>query len=179
VDENRQSFDLPPDVLEVFRRFFTAELTTTGKDGMPVTWPITVRFLEDHQQFLLTTSIGMPGKLFNIRRVNRVSLSFTEPHGSGLIDPPHVVVQGHATIDETLRTSVDGLEDYWRETIFARQPASKMISDSALMRWLMDWYYIRYVITVDPVRISWWQNGDYSNDLRSIAVAEEVSGNVG
>jgi hypothetical protein len=162
--------DLPEPVREVLVRFLTAEFTTIGKDGTPVTWLVTVQHQEDEGTFLLCTSIGYPGKVFNIRRDNRVSLSYSEATGSGLTDPPLVVVQGYATVDEEIRTSMEGYEDFWVETIMGPQPNSKMISSNPVMRWYMDFYYMRHYITVKPTRFSWWPQADYTGSMQTVEV---------
>jgi general stress protein 26 len=174
--ETTKRLDLPDSVRSVLHRFYTAEVSTVGKDGTPVTWPVSVQFREDRGDFLFSTSIGYPGKVFNIRRDDRVCLSYSEPTGSGLEDPSRVVVQGRATIDDEIRTSFNGYEDYWVETIMGPQPASKIWSANPLIRWYMDVYYMRHYVAVEPVRICWWPNGDYSSDMKSIEVASNVVG---
>jgi hypothetical protein len=169
------SITLPDHVRETLHHFRTAEFTSTGKDGTPVTGPVCVSYLEAQEQFLLTTCIGLPGKLHNIRRDPRVALSYSDATGSKLTDPTFVVVQGIATIDESIRTSVEGLEDYWRDTVFARQPKSQVFGSNAVMRWLMDWYYMRHVIIVNPVRITWWLRGDVFLGAQTIELIGHVA----
>lgn len=168
------TLSLPTEVRDVLNNFFTAEVSTVGKDGTPITWPVCVHYREDRGDFLLSTSIGYPGKVFNLRRNNRISLSYSEPTGSGLSNPPHVVVQGRAKVDEHITTDVKAYEDFWVENVMGPQPASKMFSSNPLMRWYMDVYYMRIFITVSPVQISWWPNGDHSQELQTIKVASRV-----
>ena len=47
---------LPMEVLAVFNNFFTAELTTLGKSGYPVTWPVLPVFWPEHQKFFIFTA---------------------------------------------------------------------------------------------------------------------------
>jgi hypothetical protein len=152
---------LPKEVEAVLREFRACEFTTLSRDGIPITWPTSARYQPEQRRFLLTTSIGLPQKAYNIRRNPRVALLFSDPTGSGLGAAPRVLVQGTAVVPDKILTSVDGLEDYWRETIFRRQPASAMISGNPLMRRLMDWYYMRLVIYVTPRKISWWAAGAF------------------
>jgi nitroimidazol reductase NimA-like FMN-containing flavoprotein (pyridoxamine 5'-phosphate oxidase superfamily) len=165
---------LPDTVQAVIDRFFTAEVSTVGKDGTPVTWPVVVQYREDRGDFLLCTSIGNPGKVFNLRRNDRISLSYTDPTGSGLTNPPHVVVQGRATVEDEVRTDVTPFEKLWVEKVMGPQPASKIFSSNPIMRWYMDVYYMRVYVSVTPVRISWWPNGDHSQDLQTIEVFSNV-----
>ena len=122
---------LPPEVQSVLQEFRTCEFTTLSKGGKPVTWPVSARYLPDQGRFLLTTSIGLSQKIFHIRRNPRVSLLFSNPTASGLVHPASVLIQGDATAEDEIATSVngrDGLREYWRDTIFRRQPASAMFS---------------------------------------------------
>ena len=72
-----------PPYIDVIDNYFTCEFTTLARDGSPVTWPVTPRLLEDGR-FLLTTSIGLSQKAFNIRRNPKVSMLSSEPTGSGV-----------------------------------------------------------------------------------------------
>ena len=162
---------LPSEVQSVVRAFRTCEFTTLSKEGKPVTWPVTTRYLTDQGHFLLTTSIGLPQKAYNIRRNPRVSLLFSNPTGSGLTDPAAVLIQGDAKAPNEIVTSVnevEGLREYWLELIFRRQPSSAMFSANPIMRKMMDWYYMRIVITVTPRAIYWWPKGDFTQPAQTI-----------
>jgi hypothetical protein len=153
-------FDVPAEVVSVFRQFRTAEFTTIGKDGTPATWPTTVVYHPDRCGFVTTTSIGLPQKAVNIRRNPRVALLFSEPRASSLQNPPAVLVQGEARADEEL-TSIDGVEDVW-EKVYRFQRSAKQISLGPLMKRLMGWYYIRIAIHVAPTRMLWWPKADFT-----------------
>jgi hypothetical protein len=159
VDHER-TLALPPEVEAVFREFRTCEMSTLARDGTPITWPTLFFWYPDEGRFLITTSIGLPHKAFNVRRDPRVSLLFSDPTASGLADPPVVLVQGDAEASDRVETSVEGFEDELRE-VFARQPASGFYSGNPLTRYLFDWYYMRVLIYVTPRRIRWWSGGDY------------------
>lgn len=162
---------LPPEVLANIRAFRTCEFTTLSKNGTPITWPLAARYEPEQGHFILTTSIGLPQKAFNIRRNPRVSLFFSDSTASGLAAPAAVLVQAEATAPDRITTAMQGLEDYWREQIFARQPAGMAYSQNPLLRFLMDWYYMRIVIYARPRRITWWPAGD----MRAPARVEEFS----
>lgn len=163
--------DLPSEVLATFREFRTCELTTISKGGYPITWPVSARYEPTRGHFTLTTSIGLPQKAFNIRRNPRVSLFFSDPTGSGLSNPSAVLVQADAEAPDRIVTDMEGLEEYWRENIFARQPASMNFSSNPFVRYLADWYYMRIVITAVPTRILWWLAGNMDAE----PIVEEVS----
>lgn len=162
------SINLPAEVEAVWREFRVCEFSTLARDGTAITWPTAARYLPDQTRFLITTSIGLPQKAFNIRRNPKVALLFSDPTGSGLASPPAVLVQGEAAAPDHIVTSLAGLEDYWRDTIFRRQPATELFSQTALMRKLMDWYYMRLLITVTPRVIKWWPAGDFNQPAQQV-----------
>jgi nitroimidazol reductase NimA-like FMN-containing flavoprotein (pyridoxamine 5'-phosphate oxidase superfamily) len=156
------TISLPNEVENVFREFRTCELTTLSRDGVPTTWPTSARYQPEHPRFLITTSIGFSQKAFNIRRNPRVSILFSDSTGSGLVSPASVLVQGDAVAPDEIVTAVDGLEDYWRETIFGRQPATAAFHNNFLMQKWMDWNYMRILIYIKPRLIFWWPASDFS-----------------
>lgn len=114
--------DLPADVIEVFERTLTCEFATMSKaDDRPVASPMTHLWRGDLGQFVLSSSLVVPRKIYRIRRDPRVSLSFTHFVGSGLADPSPVVVQGDAVVDERV-FGAEGMEDFWRE-MFRKKPS--------------------------------------------------------
>ncbi len=167
------SIEFPAEVMATLREFRTCEFSTISKAGMPVTWPVSARYLADEGRFLLTTSLGLPQKALNIRRNPRVALLFSNPTGSGLSSPAAVLIQGDATAGEEVMTSPNaraGLREYWLESIFRRQPGTAMFSENPLMRQMMDWYYLRILITVTPRKVTWWPGGDFSRAAQQLEV---------
>jgi hypothetical protein len=160
---------LPPEVRAVFREFRTCEFSTIAKDGTPITWPTLPFYDEEKGRFLVTTSIGLPQKVFNVRRNPHVALLFSDPTASSLAEPPAVLVQGDASAPDEVVTELHGYEDAVRQ-VFERQPESGMYSANPLMRALFDWYYMRLLIHVTPVRLSWWPRGDFSREPRQVEV---------
>jgi hypothetical protein len=137
----------PLDVLDAYR---TCEFVTVGRDGTPLAWPTAVRRLKDGT-LLLSTSLAFAQKALNIRRDERVALLFSDPTGSGLEHVPQIFVGGRAECPDEIMTGPRGAEDYWR-TLFERQPHSKAYVTAPLRR-LMDWYYLRLLITVTPDQV--------------------------
>ena len=153
--------DLPAQVQDVFREFRTCELSTLARDGTPISWPTLPFYRPASGVFLITTSIALPQKVFNIRRNPRVSMLFSDLTGSGLVDPPAVLVQGDAIAPDEILTSIDGFEKEVRMAI-RRQPSGTIYSSNPLMRYYFDWYFMRLLITVTPKRILWWERADFS-----------------
>ena len=117
-----EKLHLPPEVEAVFLEFRTCEMSTLARDGTPITWPTLPFWYPDEGRFLITTSIGLPHKAFNVRRNPRVSLLFSDPTVSGLTNPPAVLVQGDAVSPDEVATSLLGFEDELRQ-VLRRQPA--------------------------------------------------------
>lgn len=160
---------LPPEVEAVLRAFRTCEFTTLARDGTPITWPTLPFYDAERGCFLVTTSVGLPQKAFNVRRDGRVSLLFSDPTGSGLHAPPAVLVRGDAKAPDTIHGEITGFEEALRE-VYERQPASMAFSRNWLMRKLFDWYYMRLLIWVTPRQVLWWPAGDFSRAPREIEV---------
>jgi len=167
---------LPDEVVATLREFRTCELTTVGRDGYPSTWPTSASFEPEHGRFVLTTSIAFPQKALNIRRNPRVSMLYSDPTASGLEAPAAVLVQGDADCPDEIHASVRGLERYWRDTIFRRQPATDPLGRNPFTRMMMDWYFMRLQIVVTPRIVRWWPAGDFAREPRRLDVgAGEVS----
>ena len=151
---------LPPEVEDVFEEFRTCELSTLARDGTPITWPTLPFWRSGEKRFMITTSIALAQKTFNVRRNPHVSLLFSDPTASGLDTPPAVLVQGNAEAPDEIETSVVGFEEELRK-VSPRQPASRLYGNDPLTRRLMDWYFMRLMIYVTPRRILWWPGGDF------------------
>lgn len=97
---------LPLTLEQVIWEFRTCEFSTIGRDGTPITWPVMPLYQPEQGRFLVTTAAGLAQKALNVRRNPRVSLLFSNPTGSGLDNPPAVLVQGTAVApDEIVVTS--------------------------------------------------------------------------
>src|SRR5215208_5843994 len=88
----------PAEVLPVFEKAITCEWATLTKAGAPVTWPVTPYLGEDGSTIDVSTGLTYPAKADRARRNPKVALLFSDPTGSGLQDPPVVLVQGMATV---------------------------------------------------------------------------------
>lgn len=147
--------ELPAGVEATLSSFLCCELASVAKDGTPLAWPVVPLYLPDRGEFLLTTTIGFPVKALNIEREPRVSLLFSDATGSGLQHPPVVLVTGNARVADGVQTWGQDLGSHWQR-VGAVQPASRRFTRTPLMRWFMDWYYMRLVIYVTPVAVQWW-----------------------
>lgn len=153
---------VPGSVHEVLQRFLTADFSTIARHGTPMAWPVLPTWEPVTQQVLVATSIGLPHKAYNARRDRRVSLLYSDPTGSGLRNPPTVLVQGDATVSSDIVVSFDQLEPaaaaaMERSTIelLRRQPQVGWYVSNPISRGLMGWYFLRLFITVRPRAIRW------------------------
>ncbi|MBP2328019.1 hypothetical protein JOF56_008404 [Kibdelosporangium banguiense] len=138
------------DLAAIIRAYRTCEFATLAKDGTPMAWPVSPLLRADGT-FTLTTSVGFPQKAFNIRRDGRVALLFSEPHGSGLAQSEQVLVRATATCPDEIVTTPGDLAEYW-SMLFQRQPSSRAYLNR-LMRPVVDWYFMRLVITIAPTQV--------------------------
>jgi hypothetical protein len=160
---------VPPEIAAVITEFRSAEVSTLAKDGTPIAWPMAVLYQPERGRFVTTTSIGLPQKAYNVRRDGRVSILYSNATGSGLINPPAVLVQGDATAPDEVVIWNDDLRQLW-SILAVRQPSSNVYATTRLGHALMDWYYMRLLMLVVPRRICWWPEGDFSRAPREIEV---------
>ena len=148
---------LPADVQAVFDRFVTTELTTIDHEGQPITWPVTPYYSPGAPCIDVCTALGYPKKARDARGNPLVALLFSDPTGSGLADPPTVLVQGSAEVDD--KDLEANRERYVRESA-QKLPATAKLTPPAPVRRMLDWYYARIYIHVAPERVYVWPNGD-------------------
>jgi hypothetical protein len=160
---------LPPTIEQVIWEFRTCEFSTLSKEGTPLTWPVMPLYQPEHSRFLITTAAGLSQKALNVRRNPHVALLFSNPTGSGLTNPPAVLVQGTAVApDELVLTSAE--MDAVSLHTMPRQPSDRAYSENWLAQWLFDWYYFRLCIYVTPQRILWWDSGDFSRAPKTMEI---------
>ena len=163
---------LPADVQATFERFIITELTTVDAAGQPITWPVTPYYKPGDPCIDVTTGLGFPQKAHDARSNPLVGLLFSDPAGSGLSDPPMVLVQGTADVDD--RDLGANRDRYARES-FEKLPAVSKLEPPAPLRRLIGWYYERIYIHVRPERVYVWPRGHIATEPRLFdAHMEEV-----
>jgi hypothetical protein len=131
----------------------TTEYASLTRDGRPVTVPLTP--YRGATTLDVSTGLTYPAKAERARRNPRVALLFADPVGTGLAEPPVVLVQGLATVrDGDLQA---GTDRYVRESM-AKLPAAYEGTPWFLLR-RSGWYFTRIWIEVTPLRITWWERG--------------------
>lgn len=148
---------LPAEVQSVFERFITTELTTVDSNGQPITWPVTPYYSAGAPCIDVTTGLGYPKKADDARANPLVTLLFSDPTGSGLADPPMVLVQGSAQVDD--RDLDANRARYARESAVKLPAISQLMPPAPLQRFLA-WYYTRIYIRVRPERVYVWPGRD-------------------
>jgi hypothetical protein len=152
---------LPPDVQAVFDRFVTTELTTIDRAGQPITWPVTPYYSPGAPCIDVSTGLGYPKKARDAQANPLVALLFSDPTGSGLSEPPMVLVQGSAEVDE--KDLEANRERYAKESV-EKLPAVAKLTPPAPIRRMLNWYYARIYIHVRPERVYVWPRGDVRNE---------------
>jgi hypothetical protein len=175
---------LPEEIQQVFDRFITTEYTTIDRAGHPITWPVTPYYSPGDGAIDVTTGIGYPKKARDAQANPHVSLLFSDATGSGLEDPPMVLVQGTAKVDES---DLDAnRRRYERESLEKLPKTEDMHPPEFVKRRFMLWYYARLYVYVRPERIYVWRGGDagsepelldaHMEEVRSGHVEEPVEG---
>lgn len=153
---------LPIEVQAVFSRFVTTEYTTIDRNGQPITWPVVPFYQPEGHCIDVSTALGTPKKANDAAANPRVALLFSDPTGSGLSDPPIVLVQGLADVDD--RDLGGNRERYMRESVEKLPGITEQLPPSVLTRLgLADWYYNRIYIHVRPQRVYVWPAGRISS----------------
>jgi len=106
---------LPDEIKQVFDRFITTEYTTIDRRGQPITWPVTPYYKPGDPCIDVTTGLGYPKKAADAEANPKVALLFSDPTGCGMEDPPQVLVQGTAQVDD--RDLPANRERYARESV--------------------------------------------------------------
>lgn len=146
----------PQELELVVKRFATCEFATLTKRGTPITWPLTPYMGEDGRTFDVSTGLSYPAKAERARRNPKVAVLFSHPFGSGLENPPVVLVHGLATVRD--RDLQAGADRYVRLNL-ERFPEAYKGQPTFLLK-LQQWYYTRIWIYVTPLKVIWWPGGN-------------------
>jgi hypothetical protein len=160
-------------VQAVFDRFLTTELTTVDRAGQPVTWPVTPYYRSGDPCIDVTTGLGYPKKANDAQSNPLVSLLFSDPTGSLLQNPPIVLVQGSADVDD--RDLDANRERYAREAA-QKVPSLKGRRPPEPIQRAFSWYFTRIYIHVRPERVYVWRSADSEPELYDAHMEEVRSG---
>jgi hypothetical protein len=152
---------LPDQIQRAFERFITTEFTTLDGSGQPITWPVTPYYHRGDGSIDVTTGLGYPKKADDAAANPKVALLFSDPTGSGVQDPPMVLVQGTATVDDSDLTA--NRDRYRRESLEKLPGTADQQPPKALQNWF-SWYYTRLYIKVRPERVYVWESGDWGRE---------------
>jgi hypothetical protein len=168
---------LPAEIQQVFDRFVTTEYVTVDPRGQPIVWPVTPYHHSEEGCIDITTGIGYPKKADDAERNPRVALLFSDPTGSGLDDPPVILVQGTAAIDD--RDLQANAARYARESKAKLPGLGKGLPPGPLIK-LVPWYTDRIYVHVRPERVFVWRGGhpDAEPELLDSHIEEVRSGHI-
>ncbi len=137
----------------------TTEYVTVDRRGQPIVWPVTPYWHADEGCIDITTGLGYPKKADDARRNPHVALLFSDPTGSGLEDPPMVLVQGTASVDD--QDVEANAERYARESK-AKLPKIGRVDACRAPAKLLRLVHDRIYVHVRPERVYVWRDGDPS-----------------
>lgn len=149
---------LPQPVQDVFERFITTEYTTVDADGCPISWPVTPYYSRGGPCIDVTTGLGYPKKANDARANPKVALLFSDPTGSGLEQPPTVLVQGTASVDDA---DLDANRDRYKRESLIKLPAVRKLNPPQALQRYFGWYFNRIYVHVRPERVFVWPGGDF------------------
>ena len=152
---------LPDTVQQVFEHFITTEYTTLDARGQPITWPVTPYYAPGGECIDVTTGLGYPKKADDAAANPKVALLFSDPTGSGLTDPPMVLVQGIARVDDA---DLDANRERYQRESLEKLPGTKDAQPPKLLQGWFGWYYTRLYIKVRPERVYVWPRGDVAEE---------------
>src|SRR3954447_760107 len=132
------STSLPPELAQAAERYLTCELVTIDAAGRPIVWPVTPYFRADEGCIDISTGLGYPKKADDAARNPRVALLFSDPTGSGLEDPPMVLVQGTAVVDDR---DLEGNRERYERELSAKLPALHALTPREPLKRFFSWYY--------------------------------------
>jgi Pyridoxamine 5'-phosphate oxidase len=152
---------LPTEVQQVFDRFVTTEFTTVDRLGQPITWPLTPYYRPGGPCIDVTTGLGYPKKAKDARANPKVSLLFSDPTGCGMDNPPQVLMQGTAAVDDR---DLDANRERYRREIGEKLPGMKNEMPPKVFDRLLGWYLTRIYIKVRPERVYVWRDADVARE---------------
>jgi hypothetical protein len=86
-----------------------------------------------------------------------VALLFSDPTGCGIENPPQVLVQGTAEVDDR---DLDANRDRYRRESAEKLPMLRKQLPPRFLEGLFGWYYERIYVKVRPERVFVWEGGD-------------------
>ncbi len=157
----------PAALKAVFERSLTCEFATLTRRETPVTWPVTP-YQSAKGTLDISTGLTYPAKADRARRNPRVALLFADPVGTGLSDPPVVLVRGLASVRD--RDLQAGTDRYIKLALSKLAPVYRFTP-----WWILKqhaWYWVRAWVEVTPLEMWWWPNRDLSETPQKWAAVE-------
>jgi hypothetical protein len=166
---------LPSELQQAAERYLTSEFVTVDAAGRPIVWPVTPYFRANEGCIDVTTGVGYPKKADDAARNPHVALLFSDPTGSEVADPPMVLVQGTARIDDS---DLDANRERYEREMAAKLPELHALAPTGPLKRFFSWYYDRIYLHVRPERVYVWPGAalDTEPTLYDARVEEVRSG---
>lgn len=159
---------LPDEILGIVQNSITVEYASLRRDGTPITFPIAPFVGDDGCTLDVQTGLAYTAKAQRARHNPKVCLLYSEPRGSGIENPPVVLVYGQATVrDADLQANTDR---YVR--LGAQRYAEAYSRFPGFMMKRMGWYFARIFVQVTPLRILWWPGGKMDQEAKTWTAPE-------
>ncbi len=162
---------IPAWIEEVLNSFLSCEFTYI-RGGQPISFPVVVFVENNPTRLVVTSSVAFAKKIEAIRKNPKVSLLFSNPEGSGLDYQPTVLVQGLAEIDDS---DFSAWKKYLPQMVKKQPKAAKLYDRycnallfSRVCRRINDFYLLRILIKITPLKVIAWRNGSDSPEVISL-----------
>lgn len=149
---------LPAELVPLLVDSWTCEYASLKTNGTPVTCPVLPFPGENGHTIDITTGLTYPVKAERARHNPKVCLLYSDHKGSPIDNPPVTLVYGQATVyDSDLQANTDRYVQVSvsRLNMFRQLP-------EFMLRWMRS-YLARIWITVTPLKVLWWRDGDLEN----------------
>ena len=154
---------LPYPVARLLDAALVGELTVVGRDGRPITYPMTPVLWSE--RIYLTSSALDSTKIAHIKANPRTSFSITQTGATGSVG-------GRVTIQCDARVSEDDLHEDWERLIPAwskKDPSVRAMIGSRLAFPLLS---ERILIELTPRKTWYWSDGDTQKPPQATVAAE-------
>lgn len=166
----RNTLGVPDELISLLTESYVCEYASIARDGTPITSPLIPNPGKDGATIDVNTGLTYPWKAERARKNPHVCLLYSEPKGLRAENAPVVLVYGHAAVrDADLQGNTDRYVQVVRANskLFGRLPLSLL--------GLMVGYIARIWISILPLRILWWPEGQMQQTPKEWTAPDGIS----
>jgi hypothetical protein len=153
---------LPQELVPHLVDSWVCEYASIKKNGTPVTLPLVPWPGEYGSTIDVNTGLGYPTKAEWSRNNPHVCVSYSDPTAMTGDNPPIILVYGHATVYDS---DLQGNTDRYLQGLMKRSKMFGRMPMFVLRR--MAGYLTRIWISVTPLKVLWWPEGDLEKTPQS------------